>query len=158
MHFVALLKFLIKSFHKTWQDLWKSESWLVEKWKLTIAVTELGRESQLCLISLELLEIPMHWLQIQHLPNQPPAFSYNIPPAKSPIFSSHNLRVIQNVSLGCTFQIKIYISVIHIFCLPVQVRNLNFLKYHPLSISTHPTPRIALSVSPSPPSHRFYPI
>ena len=29
-------------------------------------------------------------------------------------FSSHNLRVIQNVSLGCTFQIKICLSVLHI--------------------------------------------
>ena len=49
---------------------WKSESFLsVGKWKLTNAGE---RESQLCLISLELCKIPMHWFQIQHLP-QPPS-------------------------------------------------------------------------------------
>ena len=49
---------------------WKSETFLsVGKWKLTNAGE---RESQLCLISLELCEIPMHWFQIQHLP-QPPS-------------------------------------------------------------------------------------
>ena len=114
MHFAALSKFLIK---RTWLESIdfvksESESWLeqskVDKCNVT---TELGRESQLCLISLELCEIPMHWFQIQHLPHRPPALSYS--PCKITTLLFHNLEVIQNVNL----QLHISDKLIFIFCI-----------------------------------------